>query len=66
MGTCQVFTYSPNNTKANAYYNACHRFNDAQDKLLAYEQKSGDCDSGKYQKLLKEFNLWDKKVPETS
>ena len=64
--TCRIFSYSPNNTKANAYYQACNKFDDIRNKVIAYEHKTSDRESSEYKSMMKEFDYWNKMVPETS
>lgn len=64
--TCRVFSYSPNNPKANEYYHACKKFDNIRDKVISYEQRTSDRESPEYMSMMKEFEYWDSKVPETS
>ena len=64
--TSRVFTFSPNNTYANDYYNACKKFDNIQAKVINYEHKTDDRESPEYKKMIEEFRYWDNQVPETS
>ena len=64
--TCRVFSYSPNNPKANEYYHACKKFDNIRDKVISYEQRTSDRESPEYKKMMAEFDYWNNKVPETS
>ena len=64
--TSRVFTYSPNNTYANDYYNACKKFDNIQAKVINYEHKTDDRESPEDKKMSEEFRYWDNQVPETS
>ncbi len=66
MSYIPPITYSHNNTKANDYYNALSKFYHSRDELRAYELKTDDRESNKYQQLVKEFEFWDSEAPKLS
>jgi len=64
--SCRIFTYSPQNKYASAYYNACNQYDKISAQLGEYERKYDDRESYKYNDLVAKFTYWDAKVPETS
>ena len=63
VGSCKIFTYSANNKYANAYNNACNRFDNIRNKVIDYEQTHDDRESQQYQTMMDEFRYWDAQVP---
>ena len=66
IDSCRVFTYSPQNKYAADYYYACRKFDNIQDEIIKYENKTSDRNEVEYEKLMAEFKYWNKEVPRRS